>query len=104
MNAETRAQQDVSPTAADADPEALNFIASDVTGTQTLEVTDVDPTVTAGHMAQVLASMMNLPPNVGYQLREDTSSSFLEEQEQIGEQVSPGSHLTVTAKTHLGGR
>ncbi len=80
----------------------LSFEASDVTGTQRVRVSDVQRDVPAGAIARSLASRMSLSEDVPWALRDDATSSFLDDDRPIGEQISPESHVTVTPKTHLG--
>jgi hypothetical protein len=40
---------------------------------------------------------------VPWVLRDEASGAFLDEGRAIGEQLRPGSKVTVTPKTHLGG-
>jgi hypothetical protein len=43
-----------------------------------------------------------LPDNVPWALRDDSTGSYLDPEEEIGKQISPGSTVAVTPKTHLG--
>jgi hypothetical protein len=82
---------------------SLAFECSDVTGTQTVAVSDVHGAAPAGAVAKALASRMALPDNVPWSLRDDASGKYLEDDAAIGEQVTEtGARLTVIPKTHLG--
>jgi len=80
----------------------LTFYATNVTGTQELPV-EVRRDLPAETVAQSLASLMSMPDNVPCVLRDDGSSSFLKDREPIGDQIEPGTRVTVTPKAHLGG-
>jgi len=49
-----------------------------------------------------LAALMQLPENVPWGVRDDITSTFLDDNKPIGDQLQPGSNVTVTPKTHLG--
>ena len=80
----------------------FTFNAVDVTGTRTLEAKDFQRAIPAGLAARTLASQMALPENVPWALRDDATGSYLNPDEEIGMQISPGSTVSVTPKTHLG--
>ena len=80
----------------------LSLRASDVTGTQTVEASDVQYDLPAGVVASALADGMSLPSNVAWALRDDTTTVFLDDALPIGEQIAPDAQLTVTPKAHLG--
>jgi len=84
--------------------ETLSFQATDVTGTHSVAVSDVQRALPAGAVAQSLASMMNLPQNVPWALRDDSTGAFLEDAVPIGQQIGQEAEakLTVTPRTHLG--
>lgn len=84
--------------------EAFSFEAADVTGTQRLIANDVQRSLPAGTVARALAARMALPENVPWALRSDSTSAFLDDDQSIGEQIERGAKVTVTPKTHLGGR
>jgi hypothetical protein len=79
----------------------LSFECDDVTGTHSVTATDVQKILPAGTVARALAARMSLPENVPWALR-DQNAAFLVDDLPIGDQISPGAKLTVTAKTHLG--
>ena len=81
---------------------SLRFQARNVTATKTLPV-DVSPDLTAEAVASAIASLLAMPQDTGYALREDDSASFLDGDRPIGEQIQPNARVTLTPKTHLGG-
>ena len=88
---------------ATANPEVLMFHAANVTGTQQLPI-EVVAGSSVRSVADSIAHRMALPGDVPWSLRDDGSSTYLDEDRPIGDQIEPGSHLTITPKTHLGGR
>ena len=46
---------------------------------------------------------MALPDDVAWALRDDDSSTYLDESRPIGSQIGPGARVTITPQTHLGG-
>ena len=80
----------------------IEFEASDVTGTHTVKVSDVQRSLPAGTLAKAIAARMALPDNVPWVLRDDTTSAFLEEDKPIGDQIGPDAKITITPLTHLG--
>jgi hypothetical protein len=95
-NAESNTGSDQSATA------TLTLQATDVTGTHTLEMSGVQESVPAGLLAQAIAARMELPQNVPWALRSDTTGAFLEDALPIGDQIEQESTVTVTPKAHLG--
>ncbi|MFV1965908.1 MAG: hypothetical protein ACC628_10825 [Pirellulaceae bacterium] len=83
-----------------ADP--LRFSVSDVTGRQSLDVENVDGHRTAGDVAMSVASMMELPTNTPFSLRENGGARMLQDDVALGSQVGPETDLTVIPKAHLG--
>ena len=81
----------------------FRFRASDVTGSFTLDVEDVQPALPAGTVANALASRMSLPENL-WALRDDRTASFLDDERPIGDQIKPDAKVTLTPKSHLGGK
>lgn len=79
----------------------FSFEAVDVTGTYRVAADDVQRSLPAGAVAKALASRMSLPDNVPWGLRSE-ASVFLNDEEPIGDQIEPGTSVTVTPKTHLG--
>jgi hypothetical protein len=81
----------------------IHFLANNVTGTQSIPV-EVDAAVSAGAVTESIADRMALPDEVAWSLRDDGSSIYLDESRPIGEQIAPGSHVTITPRAHLGAR
>jgi hypothetical protein len=79
----------------------LRLHASNVTGTRSLPV-DVPAGRPAEEVARSIASLMALPDNVPWALRDDGSAAYLVDADPIGTQVGPATHVTVVPKTHLG--
>lgn len=88
---------------ATANPEVLMFHAANVTGTQELPI-EVGPGLSVRSVTDSIAHRMALPGDVPWTLRDDGSSTYLDEDRPIGDQIEPGSHVTITPKTHLGDR
>ncbi len=84
--------------------ETLRFTVSDVTGTHTLDADEVQTTLPAGVVARSIAAKMALPEDVPWSLRSDTSSTFLDDDLAIGDQIETDSRVTIFPRTHLGGR
>jgi hypothetical protein len=82
--------------------EFLSFMVSTVTGSQEIEV-EFTPELSARSVVESIADRLALPPDVPWQLRDDGSSAYLDDEQSIGEQVEKGAHLTVSPKSHLGG-
>ncbi len=80
----------------------FQFTATDVTGYTSLLTTDIEPELPAGAAARTLAARMQLPENVPYTLRNDSTSVYLDEALPIGDQVDADTTLTITPKSHLG--
>ena len=74
--------------------------ATDVTGSLELEA-ELQPSVPAGAVAQMLAQRLELPTDVPWALRDDRGA-FLDDERQIGEQLEADARVTLTPKTHLG--
>ena len=79
----------------------LKLATRDVTGTHSFTVEDLDPGLPAGALARSLVSEMQLPADVPWALRSDTTSVFLDDDVAIGDQVEPDDSLTVTPRSHL---
>ena len=84
----------------------FRFRARDVTGTHDIEVTDIQRGTPSGAVAQSLAARMELPTNVPWSLRNDRTGVWLRDDVALDEQVNGDAEaqLTLTPKTHLGGR
>ena len=87
---------------ATASSEVLTFRAANVTGSQELPI-EVVPGLSVRSVTDSIAHRMALPGDVPWSLRDDGSSTYLDEDRPIGDQIDPGTHLTITPKTHLGG-
>lgn len=83
-------------------PPTVCFEATTVTGTEHVDVSDLDATVPAGHAAQAIAARLDLPQNIPWALRDESSGHYLEDHRPIGEQIDADAKLRVTPKTHLG--
>jgi len=81
-------------------PDVFSFRASNVTGTRELPI-DVRRSATVGDVTSSIADLMALPDDVAWSLRSDRGQ-FLEENALIGDLLEPGSHVTITPRTHLG--
>ncbi len=83
-------------------PATLDFEVSNVTDTRSFAASGVDASLPANAVAKALSAELNLPQNVCWLIRDDQSAAFLEEGKAIGEQLSPGSRVTLTPRAHLG--
>ncbi|MEZ6014662.1 MAG: hypothetical protein R3F49_06090 [Planctomycetota bacterium] len=79
----------------------LTFRATNVTGTRTLDL-EVARDVSARSVAEDLMTIMQLPNDVSWVLRNDRSAAFLDEAGAIGDQLEPGTRVTLTPRAHLG--
>lgn len=84
------------------DEDSFRFTATDVTGTLTVNARDVQRATPAGEVARALADRMQLPTDVPWALRDDSTSAYLEETLPIGDQIDTDTTVTLTPKTHLG--
>jgi len=86
-----------------AGPLALSV--SEVTGMRVLDIEGIDGQRTAGDVATSLASLLELPSNTPYALRDDATARMLVDDQPLGAQVpATGSRLVVIPKSHLGAR
>jgi hypothetical protein len=81
----------------------LRLTINDVTGNFTVQDEEVDENVTAGMLAQTVARRFEFPSETVYALR-DQRGAYLDDKplkdlKQVGDEP-----LTLTPKTHLGGR
>ena len=83
--------------------QTLRFTATDVTGTHTITATDVQRDLPAGAVARSIASKMALPDDTPWGLRSDWSSTLLDEDVAIGDQIENDTQITIFPRTHLGG-
>ena len=89
------------PTSPPSPPGSLQIFASNVTGTHELP-SNVSHNLTAGDVTDTIMSLMSLPADVPWALRDDGSSAYLDSERPIGDQIEPGARVTITPKTHLG--
>jgi hypothetical protein len=80
----------------------LEFDASNITGTSHVGV-QVDRGLSVRAVTESIADRMALPDSVPWALRDSGSSAYLDDDGPIGDQLKPGSRVTITPKTHLGG-
>ena len=80
----------------------VSFRASNITGTQSVPV-EVNGGLSVRSVAHSIAARMALPDDVAWALRDDDSSTYLDESRPIGPQIGPNSRVTITPQTHLGG-
>jgi hypothetical protein len=89
-----------SPTAV-ADP--LSFSVEEVTGMRSVHVENVDGHRTASDVATSMASMLDLPSNTPYALRDEDQARMLVDERPIGNQVpQTGARLVCIPKSSLG--
>jgi hypothetical protein len=81
--------------------EPLLLLASNVTGNHELPI-EVGRDLLAADVTASIVSLMSLPTDVPWALRDDGSSAYLDAERPIGEQVEPGARVTITPKAHLG--
>lgn len=81
----------------------IRFSVQDVTGTMTLEASDVQATLPAGAVARSVASKMGLPQDVPWALRSDRTSVYLDDEVAIGDQIDSEGSMSIVPLTHLGG-
>jgi hypothetical protein len=86
---------------ADAPDDLLNFLATDVTGQNSLHVDDVRRDVLTGAVVKALAARMSLPEDTPYSLY-DGQGTVLEDDRPIADQVKPGESVMIVPKAHLG--
>jgi fructose-1,6-bisphosphatase len=79
----------------------LRLNATNVTGTRSMSV-DVPAGLSAEEAARSIASVMSLPSNVPWALRDDGSAAYLVDADPIGGQVEALSNVSIVPKTHLG--
>ena len=79
----------------------ITLTASSVTSLASTPV-NVQRSLPAETAARSLASLLSLPPEIPYALRDDGSAVYLDPERPIGDQLETGAHVTVTPKTHLG--
>ena len=82
-------------------PAVLAFRASNVTGTRQLDL-EVERDVPTRRVAEECAALMQLPQDVSWTLRNDRTAAYLDEARSIGDQLEPGTRVTLAPRTHLG--
>jgi hypothetical protein len=89
-----------SPTAV-ADP--LSFSVEEVTGMRSVQVQGVDGHRATADVASSMASMLDLPSNTPYALRDEGQARMLADDRPIGSQLpQKGARLVCIPKSHLG--
>ena len=84
-------------------PRAISFTARDITGVHEITVDDMPADAPAGDVARSLANRLNLPTNVPWSLRSDTSAEYLKDDVDLASQLpETGAKLTISPRTHLG--
>ena len=76
--------------------------AVDITGTNVVTMSKLNPSTTAQNLAGILASRLHLPTNIPWMLRSDRSGAFLEEDAPISDQIDNKERVVLSPKTHLG--
>lgn len=95
-------QQQVHATTLDAaEAVPLSFLASSITGSMSIPV-EVDGELTVSSVTESIANRMALPDDVAWALRDDGKGAYLDDTRSIGSQITPGSKVSITPKTHLG--
>ena len=79
----------------------LDFRAVNVTGTREFQFS-VDPNLRVEDVTGSIVLSMMLFDTTAYALRDDGSSRYLNDGNRIGDEIAPGTSVTVTPKTHLG--
>jgi len=91
------------PVTTRAAPRTLKFTARDITGVHEITVDDMPGDAPAGEVARSLATRLNLPTNVPWSLRSDTSAEYLKDDVDLASQLpETGAKLTISPRTHLG--
>ena len=80
----------------------LTLEASDVTGTQQVTIEGISAGLSAGSLAEALADRLELPDNVSWALRLDSTSAYLDDTRSIGDQIGTETRVTLTPRAHLG--
>ena len=89
-----------SPTAV-ADP--LSFSVEEVTGMRSVHVENVDGHRDAADVARSMASMLDLPTNTPYALRDEERARMIADDQPLGAQIpEAGARLVCIPKSHLG--
>ena len=84
-------------------PGSISFTARDITGQHEISVDNMPSDAPAGEVARALANRLNLPANVPWSLRSDTSVQYLKDDVDLASQLpETGAKLTISPRTHLG--
>jgi hypothetical protein len=93
----------VAETLSEPEADCMAFSVSEVTGMRVLDVEGVNGHRTAGDVAASLASMLELPDNTPYAIRDDATARMLADDEPLGSQVpATGSRLVLIPRSQLG--
>ena len=84
-----------------ATDDELDLEVTTVTSTRVTPVR-VPRALKVDDMARSMASLLSLPSDVPYALRDDGSAEYLDPERPVGDQLSPRARVTITPKTHLG--
>ena len=82
--------------------ENLPFRASNITGTQYLDV-EFGRDLSVRSVTDSIVHRMALPTDVTWTLRDDSSSVYLDDDRPIGDQLARDANVTITPRAHLGG-
>ena len=80
----------------------IRFRAHGVTGSEAIDV-EFQRSMPSAAVAESLAEMLAMPTDIPWGLRNDRSSAYLDDRP-IGEQIESDATVSLTPKTHLGGR
>lgn len=89
--------------ASSGSPGLLTVEVNDPTGQQQVLLEGVRPSATVNEIVAMALSEMQLPPNIDWDLRDESSSRLLPEKQQLGDvagQQSP--HVRVTMQPNAG--
>jgi hypothetical protein len=81
--------------------ESVDVTVTDVTAQNVLEVDGLDGHRPAGEVAQSMASLLELPGDTPYSLRDDARARMLVDDVPLGDQVDTGTNLVVIPKAML---
>ena len=80
----------------------LSFTVTDVTGRRVFDVEGIDGHRSAGDVATSIASLMELPSETPYSLRDDETARMLFDDQPLGSQLRNDTSVVVIPKAHLG--
>jgi hypothetical protein len=78
----------------------LAVTATDVTGTMEMPV-EIPNDLSGLDAAQSIAALMLLPED-DWVLRDNRTGAYVQDEDRVGEKLSPGASVTVTTRAHLG--